>query len=457
MAPTDLPWEEWAPIDRAIALHGLDAVRALFKPGERITWRMQARPRQLAPAGDWRTWLILAGRGWGKTRTVCEWVREKAKQPDRRIALIARTNADVRDVLVEGASGVLSLYGANDPTKPLYEPSKRRVTWHNGTIATTYSAEDGDLLRGPQHHFGVLDEVATYEGEDTWNNFQLGLRLGSNPQCVIATTPRPRDLLRKIAADPTTIKTTRSTYDNSRNLAPAFLAETIKRYEGTRLGRQELLAEILDDEENALWTTALLDATRVQTAPTCGRIVVAVDPSAGSKVTNDEQGICVCGEATGALVGADGMPLAEYYVLADLTCKLSPEGWGARAVQAAIDYGADCVVAERNCGGDMVASVIKAAAERLHVTVRVEMVTATRGKHVRAEPIAALFEQGRGHIVGSMPEMEREAVRFTPAGYSESKSPNRMDACVHALTALSGADLRLVTHPEAESVPAWDL
>ncbi len=390
----------------------------------RYDWETWARPEQLPPdEGDWTVFLYLAGRGAGKTRSAAEWVRKVAmRHPGCRIAVVARTAADVRDVCVEGESGILAVHPPGD--RPLYEPSKRRITWRNGAQATCYSADEPDLLRGPQHHFAWCDELATWERlEDTFANLRLGLRLGDHPRNFVSTTPRPLPLLRELLKIKTTIVRRGSTFDNAANLAPSALAEFRARYEGTRLGRQELYAEILDDVPGALWTRSMLDGSRVKEAPDLVRVVVAVDPAVTSGEDSDETGIVVAGRS------ADG----HFYVLADRSCRLSPDGWARRAVAAFDELEADRLVAETNQGGDMVASTIRTVRPALPVT----LVRATRGKRVRAEPIAALYEQGRVHHVGAFQELEDQMCSFTPDAILE-KSPDRVDAAVWALTELSG-------------------
>lgn len=392
-------------------------------------WPFWARPNQCSPGGEWQNWLVLAGRGFGKTRSGAEWVRSiacgatpLAAGTHGRIAIIAETAADARDVLVEGESGILAVHPAD--FRPMYEPSKRRLTWPNGAQATLYNATEPDQLRGPQHDAALIDELAKFRyARETWDQLMFGLRLGTQPRTVITTTPRPIPLIKEIMADPHTITTRGSTRDNADNLAPSFIGAITRKYEGTRLGRQELEAEILDDLPGALWTRDMLDASRVREAPEMQRIVVAVDPS-GTKggPDSDDVGIVVAG------LGMDGRG----YILADRTCNLGPAGWGRRTVEAFREFEADLIVAEGNYGGAMVESTIRAVDHNAPVT----MVTASRGKAVRAEPIAALFEQGRVSFVGSMPELEDQLVGFTPSGFIGENSPDRADAMVWALTEL---------------------
>lgn len=383
----------------------------------RGTW---ARAKQLAPAGDWRTWLVLAGRGFGKTRTGVEWVREKAEaHPGWRIALVGRTAADVRDVIVEGESGLLAV---SPPwARPDYEPSKRRITWPNGTIATTYSADEPDLLRGPQHHAALADELAAWKRvEDTWSNLMFGLRLGTNPQAVVTTTPRPLRLLRELRAADSTVVTAGSTYENRGNLARPFLEEIVTKYEGTRLGRQELQGELLEDVPGALWTRKRIDELRVKAAPLLRRVVVAIDPAVTSGEDSDETGIVAVGKAE------DG----QIYVLADETCRESPLGWATRAIMLFKRLRADRLVAEVNNGGDLVEATLRSVDKSLPYTA----VRASRGKRSRAEPIAALYEQGRVHHVGAFDALEDQMCMFTPDGFDGS--PDHVDALVWGATEL---------------------
>ena len=372
---------------------------------------------------------MLAGRGFGKTRTGAEWVREQVEAGKLgRIALVAETAADARDVLVEGPSGLLAI---SPPwNRPQYEPSKRRVTWKNGAVATLFNAVEPDQLRGPQFDGAWADEIAKWRyAQETWDQLQFGLRLepkgGGRPRQVVTTTPRPIPLVRTILADPSTIITRGRTLDNALNLAPAFLKAVTARYAGTRLGRQELDAEILDDVPGALWSRASMDvAIATATLPDMQRIVVAIDPSGtrGTEDGGDSIGIIVAGK------GVDGRG----YVLADRTCKMSPAGWGRRAVEAYHEFAADRIVAERNFGGAMVEAVIRSA----DPNVAYAEVTASRGKAIRAEPVAALYEQGRISHAQSMPELEDQLCQMASDGFLGEGSPDRLDALVWALTDL---------------------
>jgi predicted phage terminase large subunit-like protein len=392
-------------------------------------WPFWARPNQIAPEGDWLTWLILAGRGFGKTRSGAEWIRSLAcgSSPlaagsHHRFAIIAETAADARDVLVEGDSGLLAVHPKD--FRPLYEPSKRRITWPNGAVATLYNATEPDQLRGPQHDAAWCDELAKWQyARETWDQLQFGLRLGDDPRQAITTTPRPIPLLREVMADPRTVTTRGSTMDNAANLAETFMEQITARYAGTRLGRQELDAEILDDVPGALWTRAILDAHRVKSAdlPEMARVVVAIDPSGtDGDDEGDDIGIVVAGR------GVDGRG----YVIEDCTCKLSPDGWARMAITAYHRHEADRIVAERNFGGAMVKAVVRSADK----SVPYKEVIASRGKSARAEPISALFEQGRVSLVHGLTALEDELCLMTAAGFMGDGSPNRTDAMVWALT-----------------------
>ncbi|MGJ0397424.1 MAG: DNA-packaging protein [Methylocystis sp.] len=365
---------------------------------------------------------MLAGRGFGKTRTGAEWVREK-KEKCGRIALVAPTAGDARDVMVEGESGILACSPSWD--RPRYEPSKRRVTWKNGARATLYSAEDPEALRGPQFSAAWADELCAWPyAQETWDMLQFGLRLGRNPQCAVTTTPKPIKVLKDLIVNPATVVTGGSTYANRANLAEGFFAQIIRRYEGTRLGRQELLAEILDDVPGALWTRAMFDKHRIRAAPELRRVVVAIDPSGASGDDDASNSIGIIG----AGLGIDGRG----YVLTDRTCSLSPAGWGRRAVDAYHEFKADRIVAEQNFGGAMVEHVIKTTDPKASFRA----VVASRGKVVRAEPVAALYEQGRISHVGAFSDLEDQACQMTESGFVGDGSPDRVDALVWAITDL---------------------
>jgi phage terminase large subunit-like protein len=416
--------------DRAKLLAGLTEAQA-----EELLWdwRAWARPNQIAPEGEWLTWLVLAGRGFGKTRCGSEWIRQVAcgstplsAGSHRRIALVAETAADARDVLVEGESGILAVHPRD--FRPMYEPSKRRLTWPNGASASLFNATEPDQLRGPQHDAALCDELAKWRyAQETWDMLQFGLRLGDNPKQVVTTTPRPIPVLKEIMAAPTTVVTRGTTTDNRLNLAPSFIKTIVDKYQGTRLGRQELSAEILDDVPDALWTRAGLDRDRrkADKVPPLKRVVVAVDPAAKKNEMPED------GAATGIVVAGLGED-NRGYVLEDATCRESPNGWARMAVACFDRFEGDCVVGEVNNGGEMVEATIRA----VRPTAPFHEVTASRGKWTRAEPIAALYEQGRISHVGTFASLEDEMVNFGPNGMVGGVSPDRVDALVWALTEL---------------------
>lgn len=393
-------------------------------------WPFWARPKQLAPAGDWFTWLILSGRGFGKSRTGAEWVIDRARHgPYFPIALVGQTKADVRDTMIElGESSILKV---SPPWfRPVYEPSKRRLTWPNGMIATVFSGDEPDQLRGPQHGSAWVDELAKFKyPQDSWDNLVMGLRLGDKPQAIVTTTPRPIPIIKSLMTDESTHITTGSTFENIGNLAPTFIREIVKRYEGTRLGQQELYGAVMLDTPGALWTREMLEATRTKTAPDLVRVVVAVDPGATSSESANHTGII----AAGIDANQHG------YVLADSSRREKPAGWGEKVVRLYDSLNADRVVAETNQGGEMVEHVVRTAAKALYDKgerktphVSFKAVHASRGKHTRAEPISALFEQKRVHHIGLFAELEDELCTWVPG----EDSPDRLDAMVWGLTEL---------------------
>lgn len=386
-------------------------------------WLSWARAEQIPPSGVWVVWLILAGRGWGKTRTGAEWIRSRVESGTKRIALVGRTAADTRDVMLEGESGLLSIFPAHQ--RPVYEPSKRRVTFHTGAIATLYSADEPNLLRGPQHDTAWCDELAAWNYPDAWDQLILGLRLG-DPRAVVTTTPRPTPLIRELAARATTRVTRGSTYDNKRNLAAAFLREVTAKYEGTRLGRQELHAELLDDTPGALWTRAMLDAALQRDVPKqFRRIVVALDPSVAKDGGGDEAGIVA--------VGVDLE--RRLWVLEDDSGQYSPETWAKRACALAAKWGADCIVAEANNGGHLVEMTVRAAwADPKQLPPRIKLVHAAQGKRARAEPVAALYEQSKVRHAPGLAKLEDEMCTWSAT--TSTASPNRIDALTWGATEL---------------------
>ena len=383
-------------------------------------------PNEDAP---WHTWLLLGGRGAGKTRAGAAWVtglvgglRGIAAQRVGRIALVGETMADVRDVMIEGPSGLLAVAPAAE--RPQWKPSLRRLEWPSGAVAHAFSAEDPDSLRGPQFEAAWADELGKWRyAQETWDMLQFGLRLGHRPRQAVTTTPRTIPLIRRLVDAPGVVTTTAATADNAGNLAPGFLAQVTAAYGGTRLGRQELEGELIEDRPDALWRREAIEAARVAAAPALMRIAVAVDPPATSGRDAGACGIVAAG------VDAGGMG----YVIADATVAgVAPEAWAAQAVALYRRLQADALVAEVNQGGDMVAAVLRVVDPAVPVT----SVVATRGKYARAEPVSALYAQGRVRHVGAYPALEDEMCDFGPAGLSNGRSPDRLDALVWALTHL---------------------
>jgi len=397
-------------------------------------WEVWARDDQLPPetglSGDaWRTWLILGGRGAGKTRAGAEWVRKQAVGSGHgtagraaRIALVGETIHDVRSVMVDGVSGLLAIH--RDDERPKFEVSRQRLVWPNGAIAQLFSAENPDGLRGPQFTAAWCDEIAKWRlADEVWDMLQFGLRLGSCPRVVVTTTPRPMTLLKRLLEDAMTVVTGARTIDNSANLAGSFVEEMARRYEGTLLGRQELDGDLIEDASGALWRRDWIEAARVRHAPALRRIVVAVDPPVTSHKTSDACGIVVAGR------GDDGL----VYVLADRTLQgRAPLEWARAAVAAFDEFEADRIVAEINQGGDLVATVVRQV--RPHVPIAT--VRATRGKWTRAEPVAALYAEGRLVHVGAHGELEAQMLSFGVDGRAGGRSPDRVDALVWAVTEL---------------------
>lgn len=392
-------------------------------------WKLWARPEQLPPEGDWRTWLVMAGRGFGKTRAGAEWVRAAANtEPDARIALVGASLPEVRAVMVEGESGLLSICPLRH--RPVFEPSLRRLTWPNGAQALLYSAGEPESLRGPQHSHAWCDEIAKWDNASeratrAWDNLLFGLRLGEHPRLMATTTPRAVPLLRRLLdeVEEGLAVTRGATEDNRANLPARFLRDIRRQFGKSVLGRQELDGELLEDIEGALWTRALIEQCREAEAPELTRVVVGVDPPASSG--GDACGIVVAGRAE------DGSA----HVLADASVqKASPERWARAVARAAGAWHADKVVAEANQGGAMVASVLRAA----ELALPLKLVHASRGKAARAEPVAALYEAGRVRHAGTFPALEDEMCGLVSGGAYQGpgRSPDRADALVWALTEL---------------------
>jgi len=358
---------------------------------------------------------MRSGRGGGKTRAGSEWILKRVRQGYKRIALVGQTSADIRDTMVEiGPSSIMKV--ARDNERPVYEPSKRRLSFPNGAVATTFTGEEPDQLRGPAHDTVWIDELAKFKyPDDTWYNMEMGLRLGENPQVFCTTTPRPIPIIKRLVADPMTIDVRFSTFQNSENLSPLFLERIKERYAGTRLGRQELEGEILDDNPNALWQRGVIENLRVRDCPPLLRVVVAIDPAVSDNKKSDETGIIAAG------MGVDG----QGYVLHDASLKGSANAWACAGVQAFRDYRADRIVGEVNNGGYLVEVNIRTVDRNVPYTP----VHASRGKQIRAEPVSALYEQGRIHHVGTFPTLEDQMCEWAP---DSGSSPDRMDALVWA-------------------------
>ena len=389
------------------------------------TWEFWARPTQLEPAGDWRTWLIKSGRGGGKNWTGSQWVKRRVESGEgRRIGLVARTAADYRDVVVQGDSGIIAAYKRQDP--PIWYPSKRELVWSNGAVAKCYSSEKPDQARGPQHDTLLCDEFASWKYlDEMWMNLRMGLRLGTNPRACLITTPRPIQLLRDMINDPDVHVTTYHTFDNSANLAASFLAEMKKSFAGTSKGRQELEGEILDEAEGALWRRAWF--RHVDTAPSLHTTIVAVDPSTSETGSGNEAGIIVMGASNDGH-SIHGGPYA--YVLADRSVRGSPETWARQVVNAYHEFGANLIVAEKNQGGGMVRTTLRT----IDPNVPIELVHASKGKRTRAEPVSMLTEQGRIYLVqDEFRELVDQCCNWIP---SEGDSPDRLDAFVWGVTKL---------------------
>jgi phage terminase large subunit-like protein len=395
-------------------------------------WEFWARPNQLEPTGrPWVNWLVLAGRGFGKTRVGSEQVRKWVKKFPI-VNLIGATAADVRDIMVQGiGAGSAIMEVCRRDERPVYEKSNRRLVWPNGAVSLLFSAEEPERLRGPQCHKGWCDDVAAWKyPSQVWEQFEFGLRLGSDPQVVVTTTPKPTKLIKELVANRATAVTRGSTYDNKRNLAKNFFNSVIRKYENTRLGRQELMAELLDDRPGALWTLKAIDADRVCQCPLLTRIVVGTDPAVTSGDDSAEWGIVVVG--MGPSPNGRVWP-PHFYVIDDLSGKFSPNDAAKLVVHGYQAHKADRIIAEVNNGGDLVEAVLR----NVDHSFAYKAVHASRGKLTRAEPIAALYEQHRVHHVGAFGMLEDQMCDYVPL---VSKSPDRMDALVWALTELSAEE-----------------
>jgi phage terminase large subunit-like protein len=415
------------PDQQALALAGLDPEAVLWD------WSVWGRPEQQAPEGDWNIWAYIAGRGAGKTRTAAEWVREEAKYTttgQRRFALVARTAADVRDVIVEGESGIMNVTPPSE--RPLYEPSKRRLTWPNGNTATCFTADEPDSLRGPQFTHAWGDEIAAWRqtpdaaGMTAFDNLRVGTRLGANPKIMVTTTPKRVPLLYKLIEESKTgrvVITRGSTLDNSGNLSGAYLDAITGVYAGTRLAQQEIYGEMLDSVEGALWTEELIEAGRQGSMPMGTPLrVIGVDPSVAEN-PRDECGIVVC-----ASTAERDLYKRQAWVLEDASVLGSPTVWAQKVVEMARKWGCP-VVAEVNQGG----ALVKNAIHTIDPNITVLEVHSKYGKALRAEPVTLAYEQDRVHHIGYLGDLESQMYSWIPG---EGKSPDRVDALVHALTAL---------------------
>jgi phage terminase large subunit-like protein len=406
-----------------------------------------ALPHQLAPAGDWRTWVCMGGRGAGKTRAGAEWIRaqvegDRPRSPGRcrRVALVGETYDQVREVMIFGDSGLLAVCPPD--RRPIWEASRRRLVWPNGAVAQAISASDPEALRGPQFDAAWADELGKWtRAEEAWDQLQFALRLGRQPQAVVTTTPRNQPVLKALLARPSTVLTRAPTRANRVWLAPGFLTEIEARYGGSRLGRQELEGELVDDVEGTLFPHAVFEGLRARSLPAFSRVVVGVDPSAGG---GDLCGIVAVGATT---EGPPGDWRA--WVLEDASLKAAlPGDWARAAVAVARRHGAERVVAEVNQGGDMVAATLRTVDPLLRVTP----VRAARGKGERAVPVATLYEQGRVRHLPGLGALEDQLSRMTPAGYAGTGSPDRADALVWAIHALMIEPARHWSDPRARTI-----
>jgi phage terminase large subunit-like protein len=414
--------------ERNAALEGMDPEHLLWD------WSVWGRPEQHAPEGDWNVWLVLAGRGFGKTRLASEWVREQARYTttgQRRFALVARTAGDVRDVIVEGESGIMNVTPPSE--KPLYEPSKRRLTWPNGNVASLFTADEPDSLRGPQFTHAWGDEIAAWRqtpdaaGMTAFDNLRVGTRLGTQPKILVTTTPKRTPLLYKLIEESkksgNVVITRGSTMDNAGNLASAYLDTMLGVYEGTTLARQELYGEMLEAMEGAMWTEEMIEAGREAMYPFSTPLrIIGVDPSVAEN-PRDECGIVVV-----ASTAESDLYKRNAWVLEDASVLGSPTVWAQRVVDMARKWGCP-VVAETNQGGAMVRNAINT----IDPSIKVLEVHSKHGKQLRAEPISLAYEQQRVHHVGYLADLESQMISWVPG---EGKSPDRIDALVHALTAL---------------------
>lgn len=404
------------PISRELLLRCWNALQLGALRNDWLAW---AREEQVSPPGDWRVWVFLGGRGAGKTRAGAEWISARArKSRSGRVALVGPTLHDVREVMIEGHSGVRSL----DGQRPTFESSRRRLVWPNGAQAYCFSAEDPESLRGPQFEAAWADELCFWAYPDeTLGALEHGLRLGARPRMMVTTTPKPIAALKRLLAAPDTVRTNATTWCNHANLADDFVAALNARWSGTARHRQELMGDLIEDHEGALWRRAEIEALRTHDRMECDRIVVAIDPPAGVAGT--------CGIVAAGVRGEGAARQA--LVLADASLQgAAPQAWAARATELARSLAASAIVAEANNGGEMVRAVLRAAAPEVFV----RLVRASEGKRARAEPIAALYARGRVKHAAAFPLLEDQMCAFGVDGFKGS--PDRVDALVWALTDL---------------------
>lgn len=393
-----------------------------------FTWAVWARPKQLPPPEPWTYWMLKAGRGYGKTRAGAEMVRQWNAEGWRYVNLVGATADDARDIMVEGESGVLACCPVGH--RPTYKRAERRLLWPNGAVSLIFTADEPERLRGKQHEKLWADELASWRYPEAWDQAKFGLRLGHNPQAVITTTPRPTQVIRELIADPACVMVEGATFENRANLADAFFGIIVGKYEGTRMGRQELYAEMLEDNPFSIFSRDDIDKYRLERSAVLPedriRCLVAIDPAVSANKTSDETGI------VGGFSARHPDGREHYYILGDYTePMLSPEKWAQSAVMHAAEIRADGIVAEVNNGGDLVESVLR----NVDPDIGVRSVHASRGKIIRAEPIAALYSQGRVHHVGGFPKLEDQMCDYVPG---ESGSPDRMDALVWLVSDLMG-------------------
>lgn len=403
----------------------------------KYNWLFTARPKQQEPAGDWLFWWVNAGRGFGKTRTGAEFIRNNVLFGNYgKVALVGKNASDVRELMIEGPAGIITISAPNE--KPVYSPSRKRLEWPNGAIGSVYYGSEPDSLRGPEHDIAWADELASWAYPDeTFDNLEMGLRVnkgGRRPKGIITTTPRPIKKIKELCRASGIITTNGSTYENAGNLPASFINRMREMYEGTRIGRQELHAEILDDNPGALWRREWLDRDRVKAAPELKRIIIAIDPEATNTPNSAETGIIAAGQ------GYDGF----YYVLEDLSIKDTPARWGAQAVAAYNKYHADRIIGETNNGGEMVKNTIISIQSNVPFTA----VHASRGKVARAEPVSALYEQGKVKHVGFFRELEDQLCEWVPG----DRSPDRLDALVWAISFLSAGFTPSAYGPNGEKI-----